>query len=272
MSCNRLELLPRLMLDDPEVLNSGDWKTHLAACEECREEQYSMDRSLAIFLQFEAQSHAGAPSGPDWEQFSATLTRHQGRRAGLHRFRLPMVAASVAALLVSGWFFWPFHSLIGFQAEAPFAEQAESSPTFEARERSLIPVSNSSPARPDITVRVQPQFRRLVPMQRSSSGLQGIVTSEYVDSEAAVHSESITESSQEADVQPTTPRIFFLAKGHRPAKAPVILFRTLKKKRIFGLTRTSNRNPVIRTLPAYSPAIGGSSSSGLVGFSISPAP
>ncbi len=231
-----------------------------------------MDRSLAIFLQFEARSHAEAPSGPDWEQFSATLTQHQSRRTGLRRLRLPMAAASVAALLVSGWFFWPFHSLIGFQPEAPLAEKAESSPTFEARGRSLIPVSNSSPAGPGITVRVLPQFRRLVPMQGSSSGLQGIVTSEYVDSEAALHSEGTTDSSQEADVQPTTPRIFFLVKGPKPAKAPVILFRTLKQKRIFGLNRASNRNPVIQALPVFSPAAGGSSSNGLAGFSTSPAP
>ena len=105
MSCEQKPLLQRLAVEHPAALQAPSWKSHLESCLPCRQERHSLERSLAVFRQFESQPPPRTLAGPSWDVMAAALRRH--RRGPLARARVPLAAASLLVALGSGLLLWP---------------------------------------------------------------------------------------------------------------------------------------------------------------------
>lgn len=106
MSCEQMQFVQHLAVENCEALESDTWQNHFDVCEECKAEWDAFSRSLAIFSQLERERISRFTAAPSWEKFSERLTADWRRWGFLRQIRLPATAAMVAALAVGGAFLW----------------------------------------------------------------------------------------------------------------------------------------------------------------------
>ena len=89
MDCDKTTMLRHLAVDDPDSLQTGDWKAHLVQCPACRIEWQSMARSIAIFRQLERADAQRFEAAANWEAFSRRLSARVAERT---RIRIVLVS------------------------------------------------------------------------------------------------------------------------------------------------------------------------------------
>ncbi|MDH5752712.1 MAG: hypothetical protein OEZ59_09885 [Deltaproteobacteria bacterium] len=106
MSCNRLEMLCRLLVDGIEALRTVEWKSHLEKCPICRGEKLRLERSISVFRQMETErldSMEVQDGEPAWEAFREKLEQSSRRRMQL-RIQVVSVAAVVLVAVLGSVF------------------------------------------------------------------------------------------------------------------------------------------------------------------------
>jgi hypothetical protein len=235
MSCNQQPLLRRLAVDEPALLDTAPWRTHLEACETCRRERYSLNRSLAVFRQVAALPAGASPQGPSWEAFSRTLDRQRRHHSRL-RVRVPLAAASLLVAVSTGVLFWPVAQeqetprparIIRVQPEQQVQMQSMLRSTLHDPPATLAGAgtSHESPVRGET-----PATRFSLQASEPQAGAPLLVAEEPVLPVAAPANDF--------------PRISF---GRRDGeRAPVLLFRSLQQQE-------RGRQAPIQVLPVFAP-------------------
>jgi hypothetical protein len=165
--------LRRALVDQPESIRQEPWLGHLQDCAQCRQESHAWQRSLAVYRQLETERLADLPPGPSWDRLAAALAQDGSPRR--RRWRLPLVAAVGAAVMVtgaiSGTYLATSRGAIGTMASSQTARR-------ETAERAPLSMSQSIPAAPVTRVfsptpawRQVPQFRGAADDQVPQEGL-----------------------------------------------------------------------------------------------------
>ncbi len=115
MSCDRLDLVRRMSVEDERALAGAEWQAHFDICGECRDEWNAFAQSLAVFRQLEAERISRYTAVPSWEEFSQNLATDWRRWRMFRHMRVPLAAAAVAMLTVGGVTAW----LVGSEAGSP---------------------------------------------------------------------------------------------------------------------------------------------------------
>jgi len=94
--------MQRLLVEAPESLSGGEWKSHVETCAECHAARESLERSLAVYRQLEREFLDATPLVPGWDRFSAHLAQRNAElRISRRRGAWGMVVAVVSVSLVT---------------------------------------------------------------------------------------------------------------------------------------------------------------------------
>lgn len=158
--CERTEFLRRALVDQPTAMRQEPWLGHLQDCAQCRQESRVWQQSLAVYRQLETERLADLPPGPGWERLAAALAQDSSPR---RRWRLPLVAAVGAAVMVTGAISGAYLAT-NRGATSPLASSQTT--TRESTDRAPLNMAQSSPTAPVTRVlsaapawRQTPQFR-----------------------------------------------------------------------------------------------------------------
>ncbi|HEX9844191.1 MAG TPA: hypothetical protein VGC20_15640 [bacterium] len=237
MSCKQQPLLQRLAVEAPAALKSPAWTVHLAACPECRTERHGLERSLAVFRQFEAQRLPDGLTGPSWERVSRALARAQ--RRPFARLRVPLAAASVLVAVSTGVLLWPVA-----QEESQLPRPAKLVTLKPEQHLELRRVLNSS-LEPPVAATAREGTHETVTAAPAAGADAPVLRVRGL--EPAVVKPATLVARQEApapepEPQEATPSIF----GRTPTeRTPVLLFRSLQQRR--------GRTSALQALPVFAP-------------------
>ena len=105
-ACDKMPLVQRLSVDDPDALRNEPWRSHLTACQDCRHEFEGHERSLALYRALEAERLARTPAAPSWERFAGRLQARTMMDRRMRTMRVPMAAAVAGLVLLAGALSW----------------------------------------------------------------------------------------------------------------------------------------------------------------------
>ena len=159
--CERTEFLRRALVEQPEAIGQEPWREHMQDCAQCRQERQAWQQSLAVYRQLEAERLSDLPDGPSWEKLAAALAQDGNPRR--RRWRLPLVAAVGAAVMVtgaiSGSYLIANRDATGsvVQGQTPRRESADRAPLNLVRQTPTAPVTHVF--NPATAQQQTPQFR-----------------------------------------------------------------------------------------------------------------
>ena len=139
MSCEQMQFVQHLAVENCEALETDKWQEHFEVCKECRAEWDAFSRSLAIFSQLERERISRFTAAPSWEKFSERLTADWRGWGFLRQIRLPATAAMVAALAVGGASWWISGS------EQELAQKTAAETAKQASSASIARIPHSIP-------------------------------------------------------------------------------------------------------------------------------